>query len=133
MLLEEVFARLASLFGMAALLLSCIGLYGTMAYTVAQRTKEIGIRVSLGATPRMILGMVLSQGLVLIAAGAGTGLLASLGLARFLRGVLYGVAENDPATFILAGALIAIVALLACYGPARRATKVDPVVALRSE
>jgi predicted permease len=133
MLLEEVFARLASLFGMAALLLSCIGLYGTMAYTVAQRTKEIGIRVSLGATPRMILGMVLSQGLVLIAAGAGTGLLASLGLARFLRGVLYGVAENDPATFILAGALIAVVALLACYGPARRATKVDPVVALRSE
>jgi hypothetical protein len=130
---ERLIARLSSFFGLLALLLSCIGLYGLLAYEVSRRTREIGIRMALGARSGDVLRLVIGQGLALTVAGAAIGIGAALGVTRFLGTLLYGVKPADPLTFAAVAFFLAAVALLACYIPARRATRVDPLVALRYE
>ena len=130
---ERLLARLASLFGLLALVLACIGLYGLLSYEVARRTREIGIRAALGAQNRDVLRLVGTQGLVLVAFGMAFGILAAIGVTRSLRSLLYEVQPSDPITFFAVCALLTVVALAACYIPARRATRVDPMVALRYE
>jgi predicted permease len=130
---ERVFARLLSLFGLLAMLLAAIGLYGVTAYAVAQRTKEIGIRMALGAQRYDVLKLVLSQGLVLTLIGVAIGAGVAIWLTRLVKTMLFGVSATDPVTFTAIALLLAAVAMLASYVPARRATKVDPLVALRYE
>jgi predicted permease len=130
---ERLFTRLLSLFGLLALLLAAIGLYGVMAYAVTQRTKEIGIRMALGAQRHNVLKLVLSQGMTLTLIGVVLGTAGAIAVTRLLKGVLFGISPTDPLTFISIASLLAAVATLASYVPARRATKVDPLVALRYE
>jgi predicted permease len=124
---------LLGIFAGVALLLAAVGIYGVMAYTVEQRTAEIGIRVALGAQQMQMLGLIMKHGLLLAGIGVAVGAGAAYGLTRLLSKLLFGVAANDPATFIGVSAILATVALLACLIPARRAARVDPIVALRCE
>lgn len=126
MILIVIFAGLA-------LMLAAIGIYGVISYSACQRTHEIGIRIALGANPRAVLKLVISEGLMLTMAGLLIGLTGALGLTRFLSSILYGVRPGDPPTLVAVALILAAVALLASYVPARRATRVDPMVALRHE
>jgi predicted permease len=130
---ERLIARLSSLFAILALILPCLGLYGLLSYEVARRTREIGIRTALGAQGPDILRLVVGLAAFLTTVGALLGMAIALGVTRYLRTLLYGVRTSDPLTFAAVALLLLTVALLACYFPARRATKVDPLVALRYE
>jgi putative ABC transport system permease protein len=125
--------ELLSLFSLLELVLTTVGLYGVTAYLVSQRTHEIGVRIALGAPPVRILMLVLRESAVLIGAGILLGLAGAMGLTRIVSTLLFEIKPTDPATFLFVSSLMLAVGLLACYIPARRATKVDPMVALRYE
>ena len=126
-------AVLSGFFGGLALLLTAIGLYGVMAYVVTQRTHEIGIRMALGAQRRSILRLVMLDAAIVLIAGVAAGLLGSIWITRLVKGLLFGLTRNDPLTLALAIAALVAVALVASYVPARRAMRVDPMVALKYE
>jgi predicted permease len=131
--LERMAATLLSIFGLLALSLAALGLYGVMSYSVNQRTRELGIRISIGAKRRDVLKLVLGQTLVLAAVGIAGGLVTAIAVTRFAASLLYGISPADPATFTLIAVLLLLVSLVAGYFPARRATRIDPTIALRSE
>jgi putative ABC transport system permease protein len=136
---SEAFARhrfnlvLLGLFGGLALLLSAAGIYGVMAYGVAQRKNELGLRLALGAQPHDVMNLILRQGLRLISVGLVLGLVSALALTRLMKSLLFGVNATDAVTFAAVTLLLLVVALLACLIPARRATRVDPLATLRQE
>jgi putative ABC transport system permease protein len=120
-------------FAALALALASIGVYGVMSYVVSQRTREIGIRIAMGARPRDVVKLVIGQGAKLVAAGLGAGLIVAFIASRIINNLLYQVSATDPLTYLVVPLLLAAVALVACYIPARRAMKVDPMAALRVE
>jgi putative ABC transport system permease protein len=124
---------LLALFAVTALTLSAIGIYGITAYFVSQRTHEIGIRMALGAAPHDVLRLVLGQGIRLAVVGAAAGLAGALAITRAIDRLLYGIGARDPLTFVVLAAVLTGIALAACDVPARRATKLDPIIALRYE
>jgi ABC-type antimicrobial peptide transport system permease subunit len=130
---QRLTAQLSSCFSLVAVFLACIGIYGLMSYAVVHRTNEIGIRAAFGAQQGQILRLILRQGFVLAALGVAVGISLAFTVTRFLTSLLFGVRPFDPLTFICVALLLTLVALAACYIPARRATRVDPLVALRYE
>jgi len=130
---ETLVARLSSFFGALALLLACVGLYGVMSYTVSGKTKEIGLRMALGAQRHAVLWMVLRETLKIVLVGVALGVPAALAASQLLRSMLFGLNATDPSSMMLVILLLAVVAMIAGLIPARRATKVDPMVALRYE
>ena len=122
-----------SIFAGVGLFLAAIGLYGVLAYSVARRTREIGIRMALGAQIADVIRLILNQGLVLVAVGGVIGMAVALATGRVLRAFLFGVSSSDPLTFVAVTVLLAAVALLACWLPARRATRINPTESLRYE
>jgi ABC-type antimicrobial peptide transport system permease subunit len=132
-LAQRLSSGFLSVFALIAVVLAAVGIFGVMSHAVAQRTREIGVRMALGARPRDVLGAVVGQGLRLTLLGLALGLVGSIALGRALRSLLYGVTPTDPATYAAVSLLLGGIALLACWVPARRATRVDPMQALRSE
>jgi predicted permease len=130
---QRTMSTLVTIFGLLALLLAVIGLYGVLSYTVTQRTRELGIRIALGAQRKDVLKLILRQGMLLVGVGVGIGTLMALAMSRLLTGFLAGISATDPLTFVLVAVVLLVVAFLACYLPARRATKTDPLLALRHE
>jgi predicted permease len=130
---ERLMAQLSSFFGALALVLACIGLYGLLSYEVARRTRELGVRMALGAQRRDLLRLIVGQGILLVLIGTAIGIAAGLGVTRFISSMLFGLHANDPVTFAAVAILLTLVALAACYIPARRATRADPMVALHYE
>jgi putative ABC transport system permease protein len=134
-----LFAKLVTLFALVAQQLAAIGLFGVLAYMVSQRTHEIGIRMALGASRANVLRMIVQQGMVLVVLGVALGLIGAYVLTKYLESwvglskMLFGVKVSDPLTYSVIAILLTVVAFIACYIPARRATKVDPLVALRYE
>jgi len=124
---------LLSIFAVTALVLGSVGVYGVMSYMVAERTREIGIRLALGAGPRRVVNLVLRRCLVLTVTGISIGVAAALALTRVMSGLLYDISPTDAATFVAAGLILGVVAVAAAVVPARRATRVDPISALRCE
>ncbi len=129
----RVFGSLFAIFALLALVMSSVGIYAVTAYGINQRTQEIGVRIALGASQRQVLWLVLRQGLTRIAAGLTIGLVAAFGVSRVLASLLFQITPTDPVTFIAISALLAVVTLIACILPARRAMRLDPATALRSE
>jgi len=130
---QQVAGTFVGAFGLLALVLAAVGIYGVTAYTTRQRTHEIGIRVTLGATKKDVFRLVLGHGVRLMLTGVAVGLVLSFALTRFLSGLLLGVTSTDALTFLSVAFLLCAVALFACFIPARRAMRVDPMVALRYE
>jgi predicted permease len=130
---ERSLSSLAGFFSLLALVLACLGLYGTLSYSVVRRTREVGVRIALGAQQRDVLSLVARQGLKLVLIGVGIGLGAAAAVTRLLSSLLYGITATDPATFAGVSLLFIGVSLIACWLPARRAARVDPMVALRCE
>ncbi|HEV2223792.1 MAG TPA: ABC transporter permease [Candidatus Acidoferrales bacterium] len=130
---ERLVARVSGFFGVLALVLACVGLYGLLSYEVSRRTREIGIRMALGADRRDLLRLVIGQGIVLAIVGAALGIGVALGVTRYLNSMLYGVHPDDPVTIVAVAALLVLVVLAASYVPARRAMRIDPMVAMRWE
>jgi putative ABC transport system permease protein len=126
-------ALLVTTFAATALVLAAVGLYGLISYTVAQRVPEIGVRLALGATPAQVGGLIVRQGLGLALAGVALGIVGALGAARAIEGLLYSVSATDPMVYSTLAALLLSIAALACYVPARRAMRVDPMAALRAD
>ena len=130
---ERMLALLSAAFGLLATVLASVGLYGVMSYIVSRRTREIGIRIALGAERGTVIGMVLKEVALLALVGIALGVPAALGLSQLVRSQLFGISPADPLTICVAAVTLALVALLAGYIPARRASRVQPVLALRSE
>ena len=125
--------RLLTIFSVAALLLAVTGIYGTVSYSVRQRTPELGVRLALGAQHAQVFRLILGQGLKVIVLGLSIGLVGAFALSRVIRGLLFNVTPSDPLTFLLVSAVLLVVATIAAIVPARRATRVDPLIALRNE